>query len=125
MGPNPDTVVAFLQDHIKFIDDGDSLVPNLTVIGTPGHTPGHISLKIDAGNQQLYLIADLLHSEAQFLEDEWSVAFDIDPTVARKSREDMYPKLADPNVLVADGHFSTSSFGQLTNEGGKWVWNNV
>lgn len=122
LGPNAETVVAPLKDKIEFIAGGDVLAPNLTVLSTPGHTPGHISLKIDAGDQQLYLIADLIHSEVQFVEAEWHVVFDIDPELGRKSREELYPLLADPNVTIADGHFANGVFGKLTNDDGAWTW---
>ncbi|MEM7532941.1 MAG: hypothetical protein AAF639_12245 [Chloroflexota bacterium] len=77
---------------------------------------------MDAGDQQVYLIADLLHSEVQFYEAEWHVAFDIDPAQGRETREGIYETLAQPNVTVADGHFSEQVFGRVSNEDGKWVW---
>ena len=73
-------------------------------------------------SSHIYLIADLLHSEIQFYEAGWSVVFDVDPEQARKSREGIYPTLAKPNVIVADGHFANQVFGRLTHEGAKWVW---
>ncbi|MEM7347928.1 MAG: MBL fold metallo-hydrolase [Chloroflexota bacterium] len=122
LGPNPDTVQKPLEGKIEFISGGDELAPGITVLSTPGHTPGHISLHIDAGDQQLYLIVDLLHSEVQFYEADWHVVFDVDPATGRETREGIYATLANPNVIVADGHFSDRVFGRLTNEAGKWVW---
>ena len=122
MGPHPETVQQPLEGKIKFISGGAEVVPGMTALSTPGHTPGHTSFRLDAGDQQIYLIADLLHSEVQFYEAGWSVVFDVDPEQARKSREGIYPTLAKPNVIVADGHFANQVFGRLTHEGAKWVW---
>lgn len=122
LGPNPETVQKPLENKIEFISPGDPLIPGMTILATHGHTPGHVSLRLDGPDQQLYLIVDLLHSEVQFYEASWFVAFDIDPVAARQTREKMYPIIAKPNVLVADGHFANQVFGQLTNEDGKWVW---
>ncbi|MEM7131867.1 MAG: MBL fold metallo-hydrolase [Chloroflexota bacterium] len=122
MGPNQITVVDPIKDVIEFITARDELAPGVTVLSTPGHTPGHISLRLDAGDQVVYLIVDLLHSEAQFKEADWSVAFDIDPVQGRTTREGIYAELAQPNVLVADGHFSNSVFGRLSHENGQWIW---
>jgi glyoxylase-like metal-dependent hydrolase (beta-lactamase superfamily II) len=122
MGPNPETVRRPLEGKIEFITGGDELAPGMTVLSTPGHTPGHISLRLDAGEQQVYMIADLLHSEVQFYEADWSVVFDVDAEQARKSREGIYPDLARPNVIVADGHFANRVFGRLSQKAGKWVW---
>jgi glyoxylase-like metal-dependent hydrolase (beta-lactamase superfamily II) len=123
MGPNPDAVVAPLKDVVQFIKGGDELASGITVLSTPGHTPGHISLHLNAGDQEVYMIADLLHSEVQFYEAKWRVVFDIDPVQGRKTREDIYPKLSQPHVMVADGHFADCVFGCLTNEDGRWHWN--
>ena len=123
MGPNPDTVANPLKKVIQFVKGGDELAPGITVLSTPGHTPGHISLHLDAGDTEIYMIADLLHSEVQFYEADWHVVFDIDPAQGRQTRESLYPKLAQPNVIVADGHFADKVFGRLTNENGRWQWN--
>lgn len=122
LGPHPEAVIAFIKDNIGFIEAGSSPAPGITVLDTPGHTPGHISLHIDAGDQEVFMIVDLLHNEAQFYEASWSVAFDIDPVAARATREAMYPRLDRPNVIVADGHFADTVFGRVTNDGGSWVW---
>ncbi len=123
MGPNPEAVANPLRPVIQFVNGGDELAPGLTILSTPGHTPGHISLHIQAGDEEVYLIADLLHSEVQFYEGDWHVAFDIDPAKGRETREAMYEKVAHPHILVADGHFADSVFGRLTNENGRWQWN--
>ncbi len=122
MGPHPEAVVPFIQDKMNFVSDGQELASGLTVLDTPGHTPGHISLHIAAGDTEIFLIVDLLHNEAQFYEADWSVAFDIDPAQARATREAMYPRLNHSNVITADGHFADTVFGHVTNDDGKWVW---
>ncbi|HSH01970.1 MAG TPA: MBL fold metallo-hydrolase [Anaerolineae bacterium] len=122
LGPNPETVQEPLKEKIEFIEAGDELAPGITVLATPGHTPGHISLRLDAGDKQVYLIADLLHSEVQFYEADWFVAFDVDPETARETREKMYETVAQPNIIVGDGHFADAVFGQLKREGDGWRW---
>jgi glyoxylase-like metal-dependent hydrolase (beta-lactamase superfamily II) len=122
MGPHPEAVQKPLEGKIEFISPGDDVVPGLTLLSTAGHTPGHISLRLDGGDQQVYLIADLLHSEVQFYEAEWGVVFDINAEQAHKTREGIYPTLAQPHVIVADGHFANRVFGRLTHEGDRWVW---
>ena len=122
MGMNAETVVPFLKDNLNFIEPGHEIAPGVTAIATPGHTPGHISLHINAGDQEVYMIVDLLHTEAQFYEPDWFVAFDIDPAQARATREAIYPKIAQPNVIVTDGHFADSVFGTVTLEDGKPQW---
>ena len=122
MGPHPDAVVGPLKDVISFIEAGYSPAAGMTVLDTPGHTPGHISLHIEAGDQEVFMIVDLLHNEAQFYEADWFVAFDIDPAAAKVTRESMYARLDRPNVIVADGHFADAVFGKVAQNDGAWVW---
>lgn len=121
-GPHPETVQKPLDGYLTFIQGGDEIAPGITVLETPGHTPGHISLKIKSEEQTLYLVADVIHNVAQFEEMDWFVAFDMDPETARQSREGLYDALAQPNTLVACNHFADEIFGRLTNEDGRWVW---
>lgn len=123
MGMHPEAVVPFLQEHLTFITAGHEIAPGMTVLDTPGHTPGHISFHITAGDQEVYLITDLLHCEVQFYEEDWHVPFDIDPAQGKATREAIYPKLAKDNVLVADGHFADHVFGTITmGENGRPLW---
>lgn len=121
-GPHPEFVQKPLADIIQFVQDGDEIAPGMSVISTPGHTPGHISLLIESGGQRLFLTADILHGAMQLQEPDWSVAFDIDPAQARLSREGMYQEFTKPNTLVGVNHFSTNVFGTITPDGDLYRW---
>jgi glyoxylase-like metal-dependent hydrolase (beta-lactamase superfamily II) len=122
LGPHPEAVQEPLKDRIEFIEGGDELAPNIKIISTPGHTPGHLSLLITSGDERLYLCADLLHSESQLYEPTWSVPFDVDPAEARATREAMYAELIKPNTVSAWNHFSNKIFGRLSKEDGGYKW---
>ncbi|MGB0388899.1 MAG: MBL fold metallo-hydrolase [Ardenticatenaceae bacterium] len=122
VGPNIEAVQQPLAGIIEFISEGDEIAPGVTVVSTPGHTPGHISLFITVGDERLCLAADLLHSESQLYEPTWSVPFDNDPIEARATREAMYDELTQPNTLTALGHFSNQVFGHLSQDGDQYVW---
>lgn len=112
-GPHPEYVQKPLEGRIEMMSEGDSIAPGLSVISTPGHTPGHVSLLITAGDQRLFLTADTLHGAMQLQERDWNVAFDIDPAEARRSREKVLPELAKPNTITAANHFSDQVFGRV------------
>lgn len=124
-GPHPEFVQKPLADRIGFIAAGDSIAPGVTVLATPGHTPGHCSLLLEGGGQRLYLLGDVLHGVMQLREWDWSVAFDADPAAARQTREGLYPQLAQPDTLVAVNHFSNRVFGRITESDGGLNWQPV
>lgn len=122
-GPHPEFVQKPLEKRIEMIAAGDTIAPGITVISTPGHTPGHISLLITSGQERFYLLGDVLHGAMQLEEPDWSVAFDIDAAQARQSREGLYPKLVKPDTIAAANHFSNAVFGRVVQaEGGKHRW---
>ena len=122
IGPDPERVQKPLAGVIQFIAPGELIAPGITVLHTPGHTPGHISLELDAGDQRIMMIVDLLHSVVQFSEPAWCVAFDVDPQQAQATRERMFWELIKPNTITADAHFANRVFGRLSHSGDAWVW---
>lgn len=122
VGPHPEFVQQPLADRIQFLADGQSIAPGISVVSTPGHTPGHISLRLESGGQVGYLLADVLHGAMQLSEPEWSVAFDADPVTARQSRERILAEVTRPGVIVAANHFSNTVFGHIVQDGDVRGW---
>lgn len=63
------------------------LLPNITAISLPGHTPGHTGYLFSSGDKQLFIWGDTIHyEEIQFDRPDVTVVFDIDPLAATLSR---------------------------------------
>lgn len=124
-GPDPENVQKLLADRIEFFADGEEVAPGITMLATPGHTPGHMSLRIDGDGQRLFLTGDVLHGTMQLVERDWSVAFDADAEQARATREAMYAELTQPNTLVGVNHFSNRVFGRIRRDGDNYAWTPV
>src|SRR5262249_51210567 len=48
--------VRLLEPRIELIEENTLLVPEITVLATPGHVSGHASLLISAGEQRVILL---------------------------------------------------------------------
>jgi glyoxylase-like metal-dependent hydrolase (beta-lactamase superfamily II) len=67
--------------------DGDLLLrPGLRVVATPGHTPGHQSVVLEAESNQVLITGDLLASVVQLINPEITYLHDMDPDQARQTR---------------------------------------
>ena len=121
-GPHPEHVQQPLAERIEWLPENDAVVPGITVRPTPGHTPGHVSLLLQSGDERLFLVADVLHGTMQLNQPEWSVAFDADAEQARATRDALYPELVRPDTLIAANHFSNQVFGSIVQENGRRRW---
>jgi glyoxylase-like metal-dependent hydrolase (beta-lactamase superfamily II) len=120
-GPQPDTVAA-LTSHLESSSDGDTIAPGVTIMSTPGHTPGHQSLVLSSGTDRAVIVGDVLHCPAQIPEQEWAVVFDVDPALARRTRDRLMAELEGSGTTVAASHFPEAVFGRILPGEGKRRW---
>src|ERR1700733_3557987 len=65
--------------RLHLIKAGAEVAPGVATFGTPGHTPGHVSVQISSGSKELLLTGDVVVNAAvSFLHPEWPFGFDID-----------------------------------------------
>jgi glyoxylase-like metal-dependent hydrolase (beta-lactamase superfamily II) len=102
--------------------DEGSLAPGLTVTAAPGHTPGSTVLVISSGTERALLIGDVAHCPVEFLEPEWEVLSDVDPDLARRTREALAREYEGTDVPMAASHFEGMQFGRLLPAAGRRQW---
>ena len=122
LGPDPETVVKPLTGVIRFARDGQEIAPGLTAWKAPGHTPGLTILRLQTGGQTIWFTADIFHCTVQFSERSWYAVFDIDKDAGEVTRKKFLPEFVKENTILADGHFSGSTFGILKEADGKYLW---
>src|SRR6267154_1605673 len=80
----------------------------------------------DLGMLQLdaLCMGDIVHAQrVQLQHPEVTVAFDIDPAAAAATRNQLLPKLAGGDVLIAGPHSSLfPPLGRLRKEGNGYIW---
>ncbi|MFC7706168.1 MBL fold metallo-hydrolase [Plastorhodobacter daqingensis] len=112
------TVLAAYGDRITRIVDGAEAAPGLTMMLSPGHTPGHCVVRIDGGDRQLLMIADTLHSaDVHTALPDVGFGFDSDPAQAAASRRRIFDMVAADKMLVAGSHIHFPGFGRILAEG--------
>ena len=82
------------------------LTDEITLIPTPGHSPGHMSVLIESAGQQALLIGDVAHTPLQMAHLDWSTRFDSDGARSAATRHELFSRFADSETLVIGGHFS-------------------
>lgn len=72
---------------VELVDGEQEIVPGVRSLPAPGHTPGHSLHAVYDGKQRLLLLGDAMHCPQQMTHPDWEMAADVDPRLARKTRE--------------------------------------
>ena len=87
---------------------------------TPGHTPGHVSVRIASRGEEAVITGDIVHHPIQLGEPTWYGAYDADVEQAIATRRSFCERYADRPVLVLGTHFRTPAAGHLVGGGANW-----
>jgi len=84
---------------------------------TPGHTPGHVSVRISSKGEEAVITGDLMHHPVQCGEPALASRFDVDTDAARRTRRRFLEKYQDGKTLVLGTHFAAPTAGRVASEG--------
>ncbi|MFE5945456.1 MBL fold metallo-hydrolase [Streptomyces sp. NPDC056480] len=83
------------------------LRPGVTLLPTPGHTPGHQSVLVERPDGRDVLITgDLLVHAVQLAAPAVAYAHERDPATARASREELLARAAESGAVLATAHLT-------------------
>ena len=123
-GEDPGSVrkLAPIADRMEFWEADSVLFPGISVTGAPGHTPGSTIFVINNGGEQAMLLGDVVHCPIELVEDDWEAIFDVDPALARRTREALSRELVGKDIPVAAAHFPGLRFGRLLPGEARRAW---
>jgi glyoxylase-like metal-dependent hydrolase (beta-lactamase superfamily II) len=94
------------------------VVPGITTVGTPGHSPGHSSHIISSGSAKVYVQADVTHVPYLFVRNPgWHAFYDQDPVTAEATRRKVYDMLSAENMVVQGFHYPFPSHAYVEKTG--------
>jgi glyoxylase-like metal-dependent hydrolase (beta-lactamase superfamily II) len=105
-----------------------AVTDEVTLLHTPGHTPGSVSVLVQSGTEAALLIGDVAHNPAQLTETDWTPAIDVDQSLSKRSRKALVEQAQRLNALVAGGHLGApdaSAFGRMIVMDGRPMWRGV
>ena len=114
-----DSVRPVMSDGLtKLVDEKERITDEVWLESTPGHTPGHFSVRISSNGQNAVITGDMMHHPIQCLYPEWDDVFDNDGPLAKKTRRAFCERYADTGTLVFGTHFATPSAGKIVKHDG-------
>src|SRR5713226_6947883 len=101
----------------------EPIVDGMQIVPLHGHTPGHTGYEFSSKGHKILFWGDTIHAQpVQLQHPELTVVFDIDPTAAAATRNQLLPRLAREGVVIAGPHMSFPGLGRLHKEGSGYSW---
>lgn len=99
------------------------IVQGVSLIPTPGHTPGHVSVAIQSKGQRALITGDCIHHPCQMTRIDWCSSADSDSDEGLSTRRNLLSNLTNTDTLVIGTHFATPTAGYVRphTEGNYWL----
>jgi len=118
-GENP---LPVLQQHgqLDLVGGRTTLAEGVTVLPTPGETPGHQALRVASEGETLYCLGDLYHHVLEVEYPGWFASW-CDPESMQASRQNVNDVALDEGAFLIATHIPGVGRLERTDEGLRWV----
>lgn len=100
--------------RLRTYEAGKEVMPGVTAVSTPGHTPGHTSHVVSSGAATVYVQADVTHAPFLFARHPgWHAFYDHEPVQAEATRRKVYDMLAAERMTVQGFHYPFPSVAHV------------
>ncbi len=111
-----------IRPQLDLVEHEGEIVPGITALAAPGHTPDHMALAIRSNGQQLLHLVDTVLHPIQLAHPTWVSAFDYDSAQTYASRQRLLKRAADEQALTMLFHFPFPCIGHLIATDVGWAW---
>lgn len=115
-------ILAAIEQRVKTWQGSGPLAPGIDAMSAPGHTPGSTILVLSSGTARGMLVGDVIHCPVELIDDEWSGLGDVDPELAKRTKNALAREIEGTDTPVAAAHFPGMVFGRLLSANGRRSW---
>ncbi|MEO3850428.1 MBL fold metallo-hydrolase [Streptomyces sp. B8F3] len=111
-----DSAVTYAVDPLRaagrlhVVDGGARLAGGsggaVTLVPTPGHTPGHQSVVVDGGSRQIVIAGDVVVHAVQLADPAVRYFFEADPDLAHRTRRLLLERAGERGAVLATAHLN-------------------
>lgn len=103
---------------LELVEGDVDIVPGISVMRTPGHTPHHQSVLIRSAGETAIFLADVMPTSAH-LPLPWIMGYDVEPLVTLESKRAIVKRAQDEEWLLIFEHDPTVAWGRIGEKDGK------
>lgn len=113
---------APVQDSVKtWNGGGHEILPNITTIDAPGHTPGTVVFELASEGERGFIIGDLVHTIPELL-DTWEFLVAHDQQMAEKSLREIRNLIVEDDIPCVGSHFTGMRWGRVRRGSDGYQW---
>ncbi|MBS0612759.1 MAG: MBL fold metallo-hydrolase [Proteobacteria bacterium] len=105
---------------IDFVSTDHQVTPEVGLEPTPGHTPGHVSVRIESEGKRAVITGDIMHHPVQCAEPDLQTNFCNDHEQAIRTRRGFLRRYQDRGAYVIGSHFCDPTGGWIVSDGDAW-----
>jgi glyoxylase-like metal-dependent hydrolase (beta-lactamase superfamily II) len=116
-------VIGTVDGRLAAAAPNAEIASGIAYVPTPGHTPGHCSVRISSGSNGLIVTADtLFHPHVSFAHPDWQPVADMDGAAAVASRRRLLDMAATDGLQLAAYHIPFPGLGRVERHGSAYRW---
>ena len=98
--------------RFEFLEGNEEILPGISVLRTPGHTPHHQSVVIHSEDETAIFLADVVPTSAH-VPLPWIMAYDVEPLVTLESKRSLWTRAREEEWLLVFEHDPVVAWGRL------------
>ncbi|MEP6493760.1 MAG: MBL fold metallo-hydrolase [bacterium] len=102
--------------QMELIDGDREILPGVSSVKTPGHTPHHQGLLMESGGARAFYLADLVPTSSH-LPLPWIMGYDVEPLVTLETKRRILARAVEEDWLVVFEHDATTAWGTVVHDG--------
>ena len=114
-----------IKERLTLVSGEEEIQPGIRVVPAPGHTPGHMAVRVTSSQEQLLCISDLALHPLHLEEPGWVAAVDMLPDQLVTQRRALFAMVTAARCRVMAFHFPFPGLGRVSAKGASWRWEAV
>ncbi len=109
-----DSVLPIMEaKQAELVEGVHAIGDDLLIEPAPGHTPGHITLRLKSGGREALFTGDVLHHPLQVYRPDWSSSACLAPDKSAITRRRILQENTDRDVTFFPCHFNAPYIGRV------------
>jgi glyoxylase-like metal-dependent hydrolase (beta-lactamase superfamily II) len=112
--------------QVDLVEQETRVTDEVTILHTPGHTPGSVCVLVQSGGESVLFVGDLVHLCMQLSAPDWSPPYETDREQSAASRRRIVEQAVGREAMIAGSHLDEGPvFGKLVELDGRRFWQGV